>query len=197
MQVCRDTPPMKTPLLIATLLLLILPLSWKAQAQGPPVESIEMDTAAQLIEIAKIPNKRQRLTRYDSLAEVVRLRLLNSKIKILPEENEEPLLVVAEPVAGPPTSPSKRFEAFELAVHKLNDSAYQKAGVRFFDLVEDLGDGMVKVVATDFWLAAPPDLRQGNLNTLFNLWDAAEATGLPIAVYIYDRQGNMRMKKTR
>ena len=39
--------------------------------------------------------------------------------------------------------------------------------------------------------------RESNLNTLFDLWDAAEGSGLPIMVQIVDQHGNLVMRKAR
>lgn len=83
-----------------------------------------------------------------------------------------------------------RFDAFVRDVEKLNNKVKPISGFPFFTRVENLGDGIVQ-------LTAPRNGRESNLNTLFNLWSAHEASGLPIAVYIVDSQGNIVMKKAR
>lgn len=87
------------------------------------------------------------------------------------------------------------FERFKAAFWELSNRVEKQSGMKFFIAAEYMGDGIVKVVATDTWLAAPADLRKGNLETIFALWEEAEGSGLPIAVYVYDRQGKQRMKR--
>lgn len=101
------------------------------------------------------------------------------------------------PGGGTTAPPDPKFDQFRAAVELLNARVRQMAGVDFFTNVENLGDGIVQVTATDTWIAAPIADRQGNLNTMFDLWDAAEGTGLPIMVSIVDARGNQVMKKGR
>lgn len=94
-----------------------------------------------------------------------------------------------------PTDP--KFDQFRAAVEFLNARARQRAGVDLFTKVENLGDGIVQISATDTWISAPYGDRQSNLNTLFDLWDAADGSGRPIMVRIVDARGNEVMKKGR
>ena len=80
-----------------------------------------------------------------------------------------------------PLDPS--FDAFVRDVQKLNDKVEKIAGFPFFTKVENLGDGIVQLTASDGWMTAPYSDRAGNLNTLFKLWSAHEGSGLPVAVY--------------
>ena len=89
-----------------------------------------------------------------------------------------------------------RFDAFVRDIEKLNNKVKPVAGFPFFTKVENLGDGIVQLTAHNLWLVASRDDRESNLNTLFNLWSAHEASGLPIAVYIVDSQGNIVMRKS-
>ena len=89
-----------------------------------------------------------------------------------------------------------RFDAFVRDIEKLNNKVKPISGFPFFTNVENLGDGIVQLTAHNQWLAASRDDRASNLNTLFNLWSAHEASGLPIAVYIVDSQGNIVMRKS-
>ena len=91
--------------------------------------------------------------------------------------------------------PDRRFDQFKQAVSQLNARVRQIAGVEFFTHVENLGDGIVQLTATGAWLAAPYGDRESNLNTLYNLWDAADGSGLPIMVHIVDPGGSLVMKK--
>ncbi len=92
---------------------------------------------------------------------------------------------------------SAKFATFKSAVEQLNSNVRARAGVDFFTRVQDHGDGIVSVTATETWLGAPRSDRESNLQSLFNLWDAADGTGLPIMVQVRDAAGTVRMKKAR
>ena len=91
----------------------------------------------------------------------------------------------------------RNFTKFENAVFDLNERVRQTAGVDIFTEVENLGDGLVWVTATNLWVEAPYSDRESSLNTLFDLWDAAEGSGLPIMVQIVDQHGILVMRKAR
>ena len=91
----------------------------------------------------------------------------------------------------------QKFTNFENSVFDLNERVRQTAGVEFFTEVENLGDGIVWVTATKAWVETPYSDRENNLNTLFDLWDAAEGTGLPIMVQVVDQHGIFVMRKAR
>ncbi len=91
----------------------------------------------------------------------------------------------------------QRFTNFENTVFDLNERVRQTAGVDFFTKVENLEDGIVWVTATNLWVEAPYSERESNLNTLFDLWDAAEGSGLPIMVQVVDQHGILVMRKAR
>ena len=107
-------------------------------------------------------------------------------------------LVGAEFAGGESAAPAdQRFAKFENTVFDLNERIRRTAGVDFFTKVENLGDGLVWVTATNVWVEAPYSDREGNLNTLFDLWDAAEGSGLPIMVQVVDQHGVLVMRKAR
>ncbi len=107
-------------------------------------------------------------------------------------------LIRKEFIGGSTTAPySSEFEKFEMAFNELNSSIKKKTGVTFFTKVENLGDGIIQVTATDIWLSGPKAARQSNLDTLFKIWDAADGSGLPIAVYVVDKNGKQQMLKNR
>ena len=89
-----------------------------------------------------------------------------------------------------------RFDAFVRDIEKLNNTVKPISGFPFFTKVENLGDGIVQLTAHNQWLVASQEDRESNLNTLFDLWSAHEASGLPIAVYIVDSSGNIVMRKS-
>jgi|GEM_PF-2203875 len=107
------------------------------------------------------------------------------------------LVTSVSPGGGSVAPNDPKFDAFVRDVEKLNDKVEPVAGFPFFTAVENLGDGIVQVKAHPQWLAAPRDDRENNLNKLFNLWSAHEASGLPIAVYVADSNGDVVMKKAR
>jgi hypothetical protein len=94
-----------------------------------------------------------------------------------------------------PTDP--KFMKFKEAFDELNGQIKKKTGIIFFTKAENLGDGIVQVTATDIWLSAPESDRKSNLNTIFQLWNEAEGSGLPIAVNVVDNYGNQRMSMKR
>ena len=107
-------------------------------------------------------------------------------------------LVASVSPGGASVAPADpKFDAFVRDVEKLNSKVKPVAGFPFFTRVENLGDGIVQVTAHRQWLAAPRTDRDSNLDTLFNLWSAHEASGLPIAVYVVDSNGTVVMKKAR
>ena len=88
-----------------------------------------------------------------------------------------------------------KFDAFVRDVEKLNDKAESIAGFPFFTKIENLGDGIVQLTAHDGWLSAPRSNREDNLETLFYLWSQHEGSGLPVAVYITNRMGEVVMRR--
>ena len=107
-------------------------------------------------------------------------------------------LVGAEFLGGESVAPDdSRFTSFKDAVFALNERVRQAAGVDFFTKVENLGDGIVRVTATNVWVQAPYSDRESNLKTLFTLWDAAEGSGLAIMVRVVDPHGILVMRKAR
>ncbi len=107
-------------------------------------------------------------------------------------------LVGAEFAGGESAATDEQsFTNFENTVFDLNERVRQTAGVDFFTEVENLGDGLVWVTATNVWVEAPYSDRESNLNKLFDLWDAAEGSGLPIMVQVVDQQRNLVMRKAR
>ncbi len=89
-----------------------------------------------------------------------------------------------------------RFDKFSRAVEILNNNVEKRIGQKFFSKVENLGDGMVSLTPTAIWLQGDEKSKKKNLHTIFMLWEAAEGTGLPVAVYIVDSGGNILMKES-
>jgi len=99
---------------------------------------------------------------------------------------------------GSTTAPeTPEFKRFESAFNQLNAKIRRSTGYNFFTKSENLGDGIVQVTATDVWLSAPLADRKSNLRTIYDMWDAAEKSDLPIAVYVVDEYGNQRMSLGR
>jgi Bacterial SH3 domain len=94
------------------------------------------------------------------------------------------------------TPESDKFSRFMSAFSTLNQRVKSQAGIELFSGAEDMGDGIVYVTATRAWLSATIDEQSSSLNTVYNLWRAADESGLPVAVYVRDAQGNIVMKKS-
>lgn len=92
--------------------------------------------------------------------------------------------------------PDPRFDQFKLAVEQINKKVKSR-GFNFFPDVENMGDGIVQITVTDIWLSTSKSDRQTNLNSLFELWSAAEGTGRPIMVQMVDQYGNVIMQRAR
>jgi len=91
--------------------------------------------------------------------------------------------------------PMPAFQKFKLAFDVLNRSVKAQTGVVLFASAEDMGDGIVNVTATPTWLSGPQADREANLQTTYNLWEAAQSNDLPIWVNIVNPQGEIVMTK--
>lgn len=89
------------------------------------------------------------------------------------------------------------YDKFLIAFAELNRKVENITGYRLFTQSRNLGDGMIEVTASDIWLKGTQAEKQANIQTIFNMWDAADGTRLPIAVYVVDKYGNRQMSKTR
>lgn len=92
---------------------------------------------------------------------------------------------------------SDEFKRFEDAFWKLSNKIEKQSGIKFFTEAEYTGDGIIQITATDVWLSAPSELRKGNMQTIYDLWEVADGSGLPIAVYFLDSKGNRRFSKNK
>lgn len=104
-----------------------------------------------------------------------------------PEGPDDALAVTDEP----------RIAQFRTGVLALNEKAYRASGANHFTAVSDLGDGIVRVTATEAWVATEQAARQRDMDALFALWDEAEGTGLPIMVQVVDRDDQVVMTRSR
>ncbi len=96
---------------------------------------------------------------------------------------------------GNPTPETDKFRKFMAAFSTLNQRVKSQTGIELFSNAEDLGDGILHVTATDTWLTASTDEQSSSLNTVYKLWQDAEGSGLPIAVYVRNTGGDIVMKK--
>lgn len=107
-------------------------------------------------------------------------------------------LVGPEFIGGSTYAPkSAAFGRFLREFDDLNTQLRISTGNVFFTEAEDLGEGIIQVTATDRWLNRPKTDREKILKTIFQLWDSADSTGLPITVYIADQNGIRRMEEIR
>ena len=81
------------------------------------------------------------------------------------------------------------------AFSTLNQRVKSQTGIELFSDAEDIGDGILHVTATDAWLSASTDEQSSSVNTVYKLWQAADGSGLPIAVYVRNARGDIVMKK--
>lgn len=107
------------------------------------------------------------------------------------------LVSTTRPSGPAPSATTPEYQRFAAAFRQLNDSMQSQYGIRLFSGSRYKGDGIVEVTATSDWVKAPADNQRSSLNTVFDLWDAAEGTGLPIAVYVVDGGGRELMRKAR
>lgn len=94
------------------------------------------------------------------------------------------------------TPETEEFRKFKAAFQHLNESVKTNTGILLFSDAQDMGDGIIYVTATDAWLRGNKEQQHSSLNTVFNLWEAAEGSGFPIAVLVKDAKGNLVMKKS-
>lgn len=95
------------------------------------------------------------------------------------------------------TTGNKKFQKFKTDFDELNARINKKMGITFFTKAEELGNGIIQVTATDAWVNTPKPDKANTIRVLFELWDTAEGSGSPIAVYIVDKQGNQHMSMSR
>lgn len=91
------------------------------------------------------------------------------------------------------------FAEFRKHFDYRNARAKELTGETFFHRVEDRGEGLIRVVASDVWLAQPEVGRLDNLRFILSIWSQAqpkEAAGRPLRVVVVDRQGEQRMELT-
>jgi len=96
---------------------------------------------------------------------------------------------------GKHTSGQAQFQRFKAAFNELNRSVKAQTGSTFFTSCRYAGDGIVNITATDIWLSAPREDRESNAQTIYEMWRAAEGTGLPVFVNFYDQRGNKIMTR--
>ena len=71
----------------------------------------------------------------------------------------------------------------------------ERPGFKPFTEVAFMGDGIIKVIATDDWLAQPRPDRDRDVGSIYQLWTVADGTGSPTAVYVYDQAGQVRFRQ--
>ena len=92
-----------------------------------------------------------------------------------------------------PRTQQQRYQAFRRAFDQLNVSVESRSGTRLFTDSRYLGDGIVEIVATDTWSQGHPSDKADNLETVFQMWKAADGTGHPVMVRVVDHNGMLLM----
>jgi uncharacterized protein YgiM (DUF1202 family) len=90
-----------------------------------------------------------------------------------------------------------KFQKFMAAFDELNTKIKSKMGLVYFTTAEEVGDGIIQIKATDTWVNTPKPDKENTLRIIFKLWDEAAGSGLPIAVYIVDKNDNQHMSMYR
>lgn len=103
---------------------------------------------------------------------------------------------------APAAGPADAVDAAELArfrdsVDYLNSRSNSVAGVKLFDGVQPVGNGVVRVGATDAWSSIPPGSQQSYANTLLDRWAAARGYSGPLAVQIVDSDGKVLLESKK
>jgi SH3-like domain-containing protein len=89
------------------------------------------------------------------------------------------------------------FQIFMAAFDELNTNIKSKMGLVYFTSAEELGYGIIQIKATDVWIDMPISEKENTMRIIFKLWDEAESSGLPIAVYIVDKNNNQHLSMYR
>lgn len=101
-------------------------------------------------------------------------------------------------IGGSTYSPkSAAFGRFLRVFDDFNTQLKNTNGMVFFTEAEDLRDGVIQVTVTERWLNSPKETREEYLNTIFQLWDSADRSGLPITVHLADHNGTRHLSKSR
>jgi len=107
-------------------------------------------------------------------------------------------LIGQKKTEGPAIVTTKdKFQKFMSAFDGLNTNIKNKMGLVYFTKAEELGDGIIQITATDEWVNMPKTEKENTLRIIFKIWDKTEGSGLPIAVYIVDKNNNHHMSLYR
>jgi len=101
-----------------------------------------------------------------------------------------------QPKAEAP-APSAAFKAFRAEFQRFNDTMREALGSPYFDHAEHLGDGRIRVTATQQWLAEDETNRRRKARTVLYMWQAAQDRRREVAVEIVDERGQARMRLPR
>ena len=103
--------------------------------------------------------------------------------------------MLTQAFGGTQTPETDSFVRFTVAFSILNQSVKSQTGIALFSDAEDMGDGIICVTATSAWLSGSADEQASTLNTVYELWRAADGSGFPVAVYVRGAAGNTVMTK--
>ena len=107
-------------------------------------------------------------------------------------------LVGKEFLSGSTSAPHDPvFDKFQATLNEVNSNIKRQHGIMLFTKSENLGDGIVQLTATDEWLRTSQSNKDNSLQIVFKICDEIEGSGLPIAVYIVDENGNRQMTMKR
>lgn len=89
------------------------------------------------------------------------------------------------------------FGLFKLAFAELNEKLLKQSGKSYFSSVDNPGNRIVRLTASDAWFNTPRPERNAILEEIFLIWCAAVGDGIPVTVEIVDKEGNKLMSKFR
>jgi hypothetical protein len=119
-------------------------------------------------------------------------------VKTTNAASETPERGAVAPAAGPADAvDAAELARFRDSVDYLNSRSNSVAGVNLFDGVQEVGNGVVRVGATDAWASIPPGSQQSYANTLLDRWAAARGYNGPLAVQIVNSDGKVLLESKR
>ena len=100
---------------------------------------------------------------------------------------------------APETDPAGAvFDLFRRAMDEYEKRVYQRTGKDYFSEIENPGNLVIQLTASNTWLAATREERNAVLDQVFNLWRAAVGNDLlGITVEILDTDGTRLVSKFR
>ncbi|MEX2525512.1 MAG: SH3 domain-containing protein [Gammaproteobacteria bacterium] len=195
---------MNIPRISAIFLLPLLPVMVTA------AEGDELQVTSHLVNVREGPSVETAvLLKLAEGRSVMEIRREGNWVKVETGNEETPrgwiyanLLQKAAPQAEPGDGEEQEgvqalFELFEQALAEYNVRKKQEAGYAYFTDPEYVGNGVVEVTASRYWLRLPMEQRMKDLSDIFDIWAAAVGEGPSITVNVMARNGEKQMTMFR